>query len=81
VRWQPFSAGSPGRRLRSILRFAHTGEVLGVVGQTIAGLVTLGATVLVYTGLALAWRRLLKWMRRRRRFGEHGTARRAAARA
>jgi uncharacterized iron-regulated membrane protein len=80
VRWQPFSAGTPGRRLRAILRFAHTGEVLGVVGQTIAGLVSLGAAVLVYTGLALACRRLLKWLRRRR-FGDHGTARRAAARA
>lgn len=81
VRWQPFSAGTPGRRLRSILRFAHTGEVLGVVGQTIAGLVSLGAIVLVYTGLALAWRRLRKWTRRRQRFGADGTTRRVAARA
>jgi uncharacterized iron-regulated membrane protein len=81
VRWQPFSAGTPGRRLRSILRFAHTGEVLGIVGQTIAGLVSLGAVFLVYTGLALAWRRLRKWTRRRRRFGAHGETRRAPARA
>jgi uncharacterized iron-regulated membrane protein len=81
VRWQPFSAGTLGRRLRTILRFAHTGEVFGIVGQTIAGLVTLGAVVLVYTGLALAWRRLLKCRRRRRRFGEHGIARRTAVRA
>ena len=81
VRWQPFSAGTPGRRLRSILRFSHTGEVLGIVGQTIAGLVTLGAVFLVYTGLALAWRRLRKWMRRRQRFGADGATRRARARA
>jgi uncharacterized iron-regulated membrane protein len=81
VRWQPFSAGTPGRRLRSILRFAHTGEVLGLAGQTVAGIVSLGGVFLVYTGLALTLRRFLKWSRRRRRFGAEGTARRAPARA
>ena len=48
---------SAGRRARSWLRFAHTGEVYGFVGQTIAGLASLGAAVLVYSGLALSWRR------------------------
>ena len=81
VRWTPFSAGTPGRRLRSILRFAHTGEVLGPVGQTIAGIVTLGAVFLVYTGLALTLRRFVKWTRRRRRFGADGAMRRAPVRA
>ncbi|HEU4723295.1 MAG TPA: PepSY-associated TM helix domain-containing protein [Gemmatimonadaceae bacterium] len=81
VKWTPFSAGTPGRRLRSILRFAHTGEVLGLVGQTIAGIVSLGAVFLVYTGLALSLRRLLKWTRRRRRFGVDGAARGVRARA
>src|SRR5262249_23057260 len=47
--WEGFDQLSPGRRLRSILRFAHTGEVAGIVGQTIAGLVSLGAGVLVYS--------------------------------
>jgi uncharacterized iron-regulated membrane protein len=65
VRWEPFGAQSPGRRLRSVLRFAHTGEVLGIAGQTIAGLVSLGAAVLVWTGLALTWRRLRSWRGRR----------------
>ena len=64
LRWEPFGALSPGRRLRSVLRFAHTGEVLGLAGQTVAGLVSLGATVLVWTGLALAWRRFRSWRRR-----------------
>jgi uncharacterized iron-regulated membrane protein len=63
--WEPFPASSPGRRARSILRFAHTGEVLGVPGQTIAGLVSAGAVVLVWTGLALSLRRLVAWLRRR----------------
>lgn len=65
VRWEPFSSLSAGRRLRSYLRFAHTGEVLGLFGQTIAGIASAGAAVLVWTGLALAWRRLWAWRRRR----------------
>ena len=65
VRWEPFSSYTRGRQLRSILRFAHTGEVLGVAGQTIAGLVSSGGAFLVITGLALAIRRLLAWRRRR----------------
>jgi uncharacterized iron-regulated membrane protein len=64
ARWEPFSSQSPGRRLRSILRFAHTGEVLGITGQTIAGLVTFGSVVLAWTGVALALRRLWAWRRR-----------------
>jgi uncharacterized iron-regulated membrane protein len=64
VRWEPFSSQSLGRRIRSYLRFAHTGEVLGILGQTIAMLVSAGAGVLVYTGLALACRRFLAWRRR-----------------
>jgi uncharacterized iron-regulated membrane protein len=65
VRWEPFSSLTPGRQLRLILRFAHTGEVAGVIGQTIAGIVSAGASVLVYTGLALAWRRFRAWQLRR----------------
>ncbi|HEV2864325.1 MAG TPA: PepSY-associated TM helix domain-containing protein, partial [Pyrinomonadaceae bacterium] len=67
ARWEPFASLTTGRRLRSILRFAHTGEVLGLVGQTVAGLVTLGGAFLVYTGLSLALRRLFAWVARRRR--------------
>jgi uncharacterized iron-regulated membrane protein len=65
VRWEPFSSFTKGRQLRSILRFAHTGEVGGIVGQTVAGLVSLGGCFLVYTGLALAWRRLRAWRAKR----------------
>ncbi|HYR07805.1 MAG TPA: PepSY-associated TM helix domain-containing protein [Longimicrobium sp.] len=60
-KWEPFPTQTPGRRLRSILRFAHTGEVLGIPGQTLAGLVSLGAAFLVWTGLALTWRRYRQW--------------------
>ncbi len=46
-----------GFKIRRWLRFAHTGEVYGVVGQTIAGVVSLAVAVLVWTGLAMSWRR------------------------
>ncbi len=65
TRWQAFGDQSSARQWRSILRFAHTGEVLGFAGQTIAGLVSLGATLLVYTGIALSWRRWRSWRKRR----------------
>jgi uncharacterized iron-regulated membrane protein len=63
---EKFSDLSAGRQLRSWLRFAHTGEIYGLTGQTIAGLVSAGGVVLVYTGLALALRRFSSWIRRRR---------------
>lgn len=65
VAWEPFSSQSIGRRLRTILRYAHTGEVLGIAGQTIAGLVSLGTLVLAWTGLALSLRRFKAWRERR----------------
>lgn len=67
VRWEPFSSYTRGRQLRSILRFAHTGEVAGIAGQTIAGIVSIGGAFLVFTGLALAIRRLLAWAAKRSR--------------
>jgi uncharacterized iron-regulated membrane protein len=65
VSFEAFSDQSLGRRLRSISRFAHTGEVLGLPGQTIAGLATGGAVVLVWTGIALTLRRFRGWVTRR----------------
>ena len=65
VKWEPFASFTKGRQLRSILRFAHTGEIGGLIGQTIAGLVTLGSVFLVWTGLALTWRRFQAWRARR----------------
>ena len=62
---ETFDDLGPGRRARSWLRFVHTGEYYGLAGQTIAGIVSAGSAVLVYTGIALALRRL--WARRRRR--------------
>jgi uncharacterized iron-regulated membrane protein len=78
VRWEPFASQTAGRRLRSWSRFTHTGEYYGLIGQTIAGLVSGGAVVLVYTGLALALRRFTSWMRTRRP-AENRVARKSVA--
>ncbi len=64
-RWEPFSSLDEGRRARFWLRFSHTGEYYGLAGQTIAGLASLGACVLVWTGGALSWRRFIAWRVRR----------------
>jgi uncharacterized iron-regulated membrane protein len=72
VRWEPFESQTTGRRLRSWSRFTHTGEYYGLVGQTIAGLVSAGGVVLVYTGLALALRRFVAWMRSGRTAARRG---------
>jgi uncharacterized iron-regulated membrane protein len=64
--WQPFASQTPGRRARSWIRFLHTGEALGIAGQTIAGFVSLTSVIMVWTGLALAWRRLISPLFRRR---------------
>lgn len=57
VRWEPYSSQSRGQKARAWLRWIHTGEAGGFLGQTIAGIASGCATVLVWTGLALAWRR------------------------
>ena len=63
VSWEPFAAQNLGRRLRSWVRPLHTGEAAGLVGQAVAGLASTGGVFLVYTGVALAWRRFRGWMR------------------
>ncbi|HME93042.1 MAG TPA: PepSY-associated TM helix domain-containing protein [Methylomirabilota bacterium] len=58
VKWEPFADQNLGRRLRAWVRPLHTGEAGGITGQAMAGVASAGATVLVWTGLSLAWRRL-----------------------
>jgi uncharacterized iron-regulated membrane protein len=61
-RWTDLSAG---RKARLWMRFLHTGEALGGGGQLMAGIASLGAAMLVWTGLALALRRLARRLRAR----------------
>lgn len=60
-----YSDFNAGRRVRTWLRWIHTGEAGGIPGQTLAGVASLGAVFLVYTGLALSLRRFAAWRRRR----------------
>jgi uncharacterized iron-regulated membrane protein len=69
-RWEPFSSNSPGRRLRTWLRFSHTGEAFGIPGETVAAIASAGAMFLVYTGISLAIRRLLRFVARQKRTTE-----------
>ena len=55
----PEELATPTQALKRYIRFLHSGEVYGVWGQTLAGLASLGSLFLVWTGLALAWRRLI----------------------
>ena len=65
TRRESFADLGPGRQWRTWFRFVHTGEYYGLTGQTVAGLVSAGGAVLVYTGVALALRRFVAWRRRR----------------
>lgn len=57
LRADTYAEYNRGRKVRSWTRFLHTGEALGPIGQFIAGLSSLGGAILVWTGLALAFRR------------------------
>lgn len=50
-------------KIRPWMRPLHTGEAGGIVGQTLAALVSLATAVLFYTGMTLSWRRLRRRMR------------------
>ncbi|MCM2679253.1 PepSY-associated TM helix domain-containing protein [Echinimonas agarilytica] len=54
---QSFEQLSDYRKVRSYIRFLHTGEIYGLVGQTLAGIASLLACLLVYTGIMLSWTR------------------------
>jgi uncharacterized iron-regulated membrane protein len=71
VKWEPYAGANAGRKLRTWFRYLHTGEVFGVAGQLVAGLASAGGAMLVWTGLALAWRRFFAWN------GSRAAARRA----
>ena len=64
VQQTSFSDLSTYRKARSYIRFLHTGEALGLLGQTIAGLSSLFVCLLVYTGLMLSIRRWKNYQKR-----------------
>ena len=72
MRWEPYASSTLGRTIRLWVRPVHTGEAGGLIGQFIAALASAGGAALVYTGLALAWRRSWHFLKRRRRTGQPG---------
>lgn len=65
VSWITFADESRPERVRDVLRYLHTGEVLGPAGQTIAGAASAAVLLLAWTGASLALTRLRSWRRRR----------------
>ena len=57
---QTFADAPAGRRARSLVVPIHRGELLGLPGMMIAAVSCVAALVLVYTGFALSWRRLVR---------------------
>ncbi|WP_068115290.1 PepSY-associated TM helix domain-containing protein [Tropicimonas marinistellae] len=66
VETQGIEDRSPASRVRLWMRFVHTGEYYGLLGQTIAAIASVASLVMVYTGLALSYRRLIRPLFRRR---------------
>jgi uncharacterized iron-regulated membrane protein len=62
-----FADGSLGQKLRAFVRFGHTGEYGGWVGQAVAAIASFSACLLVYTGLSLAIRRLVAKLERKQK--------------
>ncbi len=61
VKVEKFEHMDPGLRARLWLRFVHTGEYYGFLGQTIAGIASVAGAILVWTGIALSIRRFRAW--------------------
>jgi len=66
VRLEQYKDMDPGIRARLWMHFVHTGEYYGFLGQTIAGIASAAGVILVWTGLALTFRRYFAWTRHRR---------------
>jgi uncharacterized iron-regulated membrane protein len=79
LRFESPATQPPGARALAWMRWLHTGEAFGWPTQLLAALVSAGAVLLGYTGLALAWRRFSLWRARSRAAQPAGAA--AVARA
>jgi len=72
VKRESFADRSPARKVLGYFRWVHTGEAHGLIGQTIAGLVSAFAVLMAWTGVALSYRRLIQPAIRRRRLQKAG---------
>jgi uncharacterized iron-regulated membrane protein len=64
-KWEPYLEKNSAVQLRSWLRFTHTGESFGIIGQFIGFIACIGGAFLVFTGISLALRRLGNYLRGR----------------
>jgi len=67
LKTESFADRTPARKVLGYFRWVHTGEAHGLIGQTIAGLVSAFAVLMAWTGVALSWRRLIQPILRRRK--------------
>lgn len=79
VETETFADLSLGLRIRAIVRFLHTGAYFGFWGQTIAGIASLVSLVMVWTGVAMAYRRLILPAVKRRRVQQSSATRKPAS--
>lgn len=61
LEWKPATEQNLGLKLRIWTKNLHTGTAFDLWGQTLAFLSASGISVLVWTGIALAWRRFQAW--------------------
>jgi uncharacterized iron-regulated membrane protein len=71
IKWTRYDDNTRARRWRLLAHFVHTGELFGIVGQTVAFLTAFGSLLLVVTGFSLSIRRYLAWRLRKRRARLH----------
>lgn len=65
IKWEPYAEKNSASQIRTWMRFTHTGESFGIVGQIVGFIACICGAFLVYTGFALAFRRLGAYIRRR----------------
>ena len=61
AKWESYGEQNSGRQLRSWIRFTHTGETGGIIGQFVGFAACVGGAFLVWTGISLALRRFGNW--------------------
>ncbi|CAN5133052.1 hypothetical protein BH20ACI1_BH20ACI1_07400 [soil metagenome] len=72
TKWESYDDQNSGRQLRSWVRFTHTGETGGIIGQFIGFLACIGGAFLVWTGISLALRRFYRAIKRQKPAREQG---------
>jgi uncharacterized iron-regulated membrane protein len=54
LHWETYATENSGQQVRSWVRWIHTGEAGGIIGQAVAVLTSIGSILLVWTGISMA---------------------------